>query len=127
MISFYSKNPAEYSTAGNPQSQSPNLKSESQLREIRTTLVLGFGIWDLGFGIWDLLLHSPDLVECLLERIDVHHPAEELREEAAARGGARLRRRNRPLGAKLLPIGARGVAAARETDVDVRVPSGDGR
>src|SRR5262245_22801259 len=53
MTSFYSKNPAEYSTAGNPKAQSPKPKSQGALRQFRASSAW-FGAWGLGLGIWDL-------------------------------------------------------------------------
>src|SRR2546422_6662350 len=39
-------------------------------------------------GIWDLL-YGPDLLARLLERVDVHHPAKQLREESSEKIWAR--------------------------------------
>src|SRR6266850_1610595 len=73
-----------------------------------------------------VVVHGEDLVERVLVRVDVDHPAKNDRLEAAADGIASILRCNRTFETELGPVGALELLAlGGHTEVRVQMPHGD--
>ena len=78
-------------------------------------------------GLVHVVMHGEDVVEAVLVGIDVDHPAENDRVEAASRVGAGLLRGDGAVQAELRPVGAAELIARRHAEICVQVPHGDAK
>ena len=78
-------------------------------------------------GLVHVMVHGEDVVEALLVRIDVDHPAEDDGMEAAAGVGASILRGDGAVQAELRPVGAAELIARRHAEICVQMPHGDAK
>src|SRR5690348_7773839 len=102
----------------------PNLRSSACTARLQLAGRTGFNVEE-SCGLIHVVVHGEDLIEAVLVRINVDHPAEDNRVKPSAGCGAGVFRGDGAVQPELRPVGGAKFLARRHAEICMQVPHGD--